>query len=50
MLPRSETNDSRPILFMPNYGLKGFHNVMGGKIDNVYDVIEVIEKIGLVSG
>ena len=50
ILPRSESNDSRPILFKPNYGLKGFHTVMGGKIDNVYDVIEVIEKTGLVDG
>ncbi len=50
ILPRSESNDSRPILFKPNHGLKGFHNIMGGKIDNVYDVIEAIEKTGLING
>lgn len=50
ILPRSESNDSRPILFKPNYGIKGFHSIMGGKIDNVYDVIDVIEKTGLVDG
>jgi glycine/D-amino acid oxidase-like deaminating enzyme len=50
ILPHSESNDSRPILFKPNYGLKGFHVIMGGKIDNVYDVIEVIEKTGLING
>lgn len=50
ILPRSESNDSRPILFKPNHGLKGFHSIMGGKIDNVYDVIEVIEKTGLMNG
>lgn len=50
ILPRSESNDSRPILFKPNYGIKGFHSIMGGKIDNVYDVIEVIEKTGLIDG
>lgn len=50
ILPRSDSNDSRPILFKPNFGLKGFHCIMGGKIDNVYDVIEVIEKTGLVNG
>lgn len=50
ILPRSESDDSRPILFKPNYGLKGFHSIMGGKIDNVYDVIEVIEKTRLVNG
>ena len=50
ILPRSESNDSRPILFKPNHGLKGFHTVMGGKIDNVYDVVEVIEQTGLIDG
>ncbi|WP_135445178.1 FAD-dependent oxidoreductase [Vibrio tasmaniensis] len=47
ILPRSGTDDSRPILFKENYGLKGFHCVMGGKIDNVYDVIETIKVLGL---
>lgn len=44
VLPRSEVNDSRPILCQFNHGLKGFHCVMGGKIDNVYDAVEAIEK------
>jgi hypothetical protein len=47
VLPRSESDDSRPILFKPNYGLKGFHCVIGGKIDNIYDAIEEIENMGL---
>ena len=47
ILPRSETDDSRPILFKANYGLPGLHCVMGGKIDNVYDVIQTINKLGL---
>ncbi len=47
ILPRSETDDSRPILFKANYGLEGFHCIMGGKIDNVYDVIETISALGL---
>jgi len=47
VLPRSEIDDSRPILFKPNYGFKGFHCVMGGKIDNIYDVVEEIERLGL---
>jgi glycine/D-amino acid oxidase-like deaminating enzyme len=42
LLPRSETNDSRPILFLANHGLKGFHCVLGGKIDNIYDAVDVI--------
>jgi len=48
ILPRSESNDSRPILFKSNHGLQGFHTIMGGKIDNVYDVVEVIEQTGLI--
>jgi len=47
ILPISEANDSRPILFKQDYGLKGFHCVMGGKIDNVYDVIDIISSRGL---
>jgi glycine/D-amino acid oxidase-like deaminating enzyme len=47
ILPRSGTDDSRPILFKENYGLPGLHCVMGGKIDNVYDVIQTINELGL---
>jgi hypothetical protein len=42
VLPRSETDDSRPILFRPNHGAPNYHVVMGGKIDNVYDVADEI--------
>jgi glycine/D-amino acid oxidase-like deaminating enzyme len=44
VLPRSETDDSRPILFKPDFGLPGYHLVMGGKIDNVYDIVDVISQ------
>lgn len=47
ILPRSSTDDSRPILFKANYRLEGLHCVMGGKIDNVYDVIQTINELGL---
>lgn len=49
VLPRSETDDSRPILFRPNHGIPGLHSIMGGKIDNVYDVLGVVEEMGLAS-
>lgn len=49
ILPRSESDDSRPILFRPHHGLHGFHCVMGGKIDNVYDAVEAIKAQRLVS-
>ena len=48
VLPRSESDDSRPILFLPNHGLKGFHCIMGGKIDNVYDAVEAIKAQSIV--
>ena len=48
LLPRSETDDSRPILFRPNHGLKGFHCIMGGKIDNVYDAVEAIKNMNVI--
>jgi FAD dependent oxidoreductase len=43
VLPSSELDDSRPILFCSNYGMKGFHCIMGGKINNVYDAVEAIK-------
>lgn len=48
VLPRSDADDSRPILFRPHHGLRGLHCVMGGKIDNVYDVVAAITSQGLV--
>jgi hypothetical protein len=49
ILPRSESDDSRPILFRPDYGLIGYHCIMGGKIDNIYDAISEIDRLGLVN-
>lgn len=44
VLPRSEVDDSRPILAKFNYGLEGFHCIMGGKIDNIYDAVESVKE------
>jgi hypothetical protein len=38
LLPRNEVDDGRPILFRRDHGLAGHHVIMGGKIDNVYDM------------
>lgn len=47
VLPRSETDDSRPILFRPDHGIPNYHVVLGGKIDNVYDVAdELAARLG----
>jgi len=42
ILTASERNDGRPILFRRDYGLPGFHVVLGGKIDNIYDIGQAI--------
>lgn len=39
LLPTSEQNDSRPILFRRDHGLKGFTCILGGKLDNIYDLL-----------
>lgn len=38
ILPQSESDDSRPILFKRDVGLPGLTCVLGGKIDNLYDM------------
>jgi hypothetical protein len=40
VLPRSETDDSRPILFVKDHGLENLTSIVGAKIDNIYDMIE----------
>lgn len=48
ILPRSDSDDSRPILFAANHGgVQGYNCVLGGKIDNVYDVIQSIQSLGI---
>ena len=42
VLPSSEVDDSRPILCRFDHGLHGFHCIMGGKIDNIYDVVDAV--------
>jgi len=50
ILPSSEQNDSRPILFKENHGINGYHCIIGGKIDNVYDAISIVKKMRLTNG
>ncbi len=47
VLPQSEGDDSRPIVFKRDYDLKNFVVVAGGKIDNVFDVMPELDTIGL---
>ena len=45
VLIQNEIDDGRPILFRKDYGIKNFSTVMGGKIDNIYDVLEMVGEI-----
>jgi hypothetical protein len=40
VLVRNESDDGRPILFERNCDHPGLFSVLGGKIDNVYDILE----------
>lgn len=44
VLLEKEENDARPILLRRDWGIKNFNIVMGGKIDNIYDVISEVKK------
>lgn len=43
VLVKSEQDDSRPILFNSSFGLDGYTCIMGGKLDNIYDVFEELD-------
>ncbi|GAA2749808.1 FAD-dependent oxidoreductase [Amnibacterium kyonggiense] len=43
VLARSSGDDSRPILYRPDHGIPGYTCVMGGKLDNIYDVLLELE-------
>lgn len=43
VLPSSDADDSRPILFRMHHGLRNLTCILGGKIDNVFDVLAELE-------
>jgi glycine/D-amino acid oxidase-like deaminating enzyme len=43
VLVKNEGDDGRPILFEKHAELPGCYSVLGGKIDNIYDVLEKLE-------
>lgn len=49
VLVKNESDDGRPILFETSPELPGCYSVLGGKIDNVYDVIEKLAHEDLAS-
>lgn len=44
VLTQNEGNDGRPILFRKDHGLKNLYVVLGGKIDNIYDIYNELGK------
>lgn len=45
VLLQNEIDDGRPILFKQNHGLRNLFTIIGGKIDNIYDVLDRLEEI-----
>lgn len=48
VLVKNESDDGRPILFEKHPELPGCYSVLGGKIDNIYDVLEKLDAEQLV--
>jgi glycine/D-amino acid oxidase-like deaminating enzyme len=44
VLAKNDRNDGRPILFEKHASLPGCYSVLGGKIDNIYDVLEKLDN------
>lgn len=48
VLVKNEGDDGRPILFETYAGFPGCYSVLGGKIDNIYDVYEKLDQEPLI--
>jgi glycine/D-amino acid oxidase-like deaminating enzyme len=44
VLIKNESDDGRPILFEKSNSLNGLYSILGGKIDNIYDVLERLDR------
>lgn len=47
LLMRNEIDDGRPILMERSESAEGIYSIMGGKIDNIFDVIDRLRAEGL---
>lgn len=45
VLEKNEIDDGRPIFVHEHRSLPGFYSVLGGKIDNIYDLFSVLPEI-----
>jgi len=48
ILVKNEGDDGRPILFERHTELPGCYSILGGKIDNIYDVLETLDDEQIV--
>lgn len=48
ILMKNESDDGRPILFEKHKNLAGCYSILGGKIDNIYDVLEKLDTENFV--
>jgi hypothetical protein len=44
---KNEGDDGRPILFETHAMIPGFRSILGGKLDNIYDVISHLNETPL---
>jgi glycine/D-amino acid oxidase-like deaminating enzyme len=44
VLVKNEGDDGRPILFENHFQLPGCYSILGGKIDNIFDVLEKLDS------
>ena len=49
VLVKNEGDDGRPILFEQHAALPGCFSILGGKIDNIYDVLERLDSLVFIS-
>lgn len=45
ILGKNEANDGRPILLESDSRLPNFYSILGGKIDNIYDILKRFDKL-----
>jgi hypothetical protein len=45
VLEKNESDDGRPILFRESIHTPHLYSVLGGKIDNIYDILELIKNL-----
>lgn len=48
VLLQNEVDDGRPILCRADYGIPNLFVILGAKIDNIYDILETMERRDLV--